>query len=69
MHYGWKQIEREQEDRATRNLRPLAIGWMAIGLVGSVVALLTGHPDKVVGSLGWFAIGLVWYLGSRQSGR
>ena len=59
MAYDWERLERDEARRVSRNLRPVAITWIVLGLVGAVVAVVTGHWEKLTGLVVWFALGVV----------
>jgi hydrogenase/urease accessory protein HupE len=65
--YDWKQLERDEDRRVSQSLRPLAITWIVLGLVGAVVALATGHLEKLTGLIVWFVLGVGLYLATRRS--
>jgi fatty acid desaturase len=59
MSYDWDRLQRDEDRRLSRNLRPLATVWIALGFVGAVAAIVTGHWEKLTGLVIWFALG-VW---------
>jgi len=67
--YDWQELEREQRDRADQITWQLGITWLVIGVVGGVVVVLLGRPDRLVGSLIWILIGLFIFLASRSRRR
>lgn len=66
MAYDWNKIEQEQQLLTARKLRSLGISWLAIGVIGGLIALMTGHPDKLIGLPVWFGIGWCFYFGTRK---
>lgn len=69
MGYDWKQLERDENRRGSQALRPLRITWIVIGLVGGVVAAVTGHPEKLPGLIIWLLVGSGLYLATRRGAK
>jgi|GEM_PF-3875946 len=69
----WQQIEQENDLRADRATMALGASHLAVALVGTVIALLSGH----VAALGYVALYFVgggalitaWYLKRRRDQR
>ena len=62
MGFDWKKLEREENERQDKSSWTFGLGWLAIGVIGPVVAfLITGRFD-LVGAVLWIAIGLMFVV-------
>jgi uncharacterized membrane protein YhaH (DUF805 family) len=61
MAFDWKQLEREESERQLQAARSMGIGWLVIGVVGTVVVfLITGAVDWVNAAI-FLVIGLAMF--------
>lgn len=65
----WQQIERQDRLQNDRVVRNLGISWLAFGLIGIVVTLVTGRPGWLINIVSWLALGAVMFIGAMLARR
>ena len=59
MGYDWRRLERREREASDRLTLGLGLAWVAVGVVGLIVILVTRNTRRLDTAIFWFAIGLV----------
>lgn len=59
MRYDWRGLDRREREASDRLTLGLGMAWVAVGVVGLIVILITGNTRRLDTAIFWLALGII----------